>query len=270
LTKRFTRKIVSGLMVSLIALGPLGVAIGDKLSINLTTHQVAISSNFTGATITLFGAIQRRPASATVRLLPDEAEDDIIVVIRGPLDDVTVRRKERTAGIWINRAAVVFENVPGFYFVASTRPLDEIVSQSMLHLNEIGTDQLSLTKHKPLTDDLSDDEIEAFRQAIVRQRVQEGLYGEAEGGVLLQDNTLFSMRVRIPANVPVGEYVAQVLLIRDGMVIGSQSLRPSVNKTGIERAIFRFAHIFPTFYGITAVIIAIIAGWFASVIFRRN
>lgn len=265
---RFATRLTSGMIICLLALLPFGVAIGDKLSINLTTHQVAISSNFTGATITLFGAIQRKPTSATLDLA-EQTRDDIIVVVRGPMDDVTVRRKERTAGIWINRAAVVFENVPGFYFVASTRPLDEIVSQSMLHLNEIGTDQLSLTKHRPLTDELSKAEIEAFRQAIVRQRVQEGLYGEAEGGVLLQDNTLFSMRVRIPANVPVGEYVAQVLLIRDGVVIGSNSLRPSVNKTGIERAIYRFAHIFPFFYGVTAVMIAIFAGWIASVIFRR-
>jgi uncharacterized protein (TIGR02186 family) len=247
----------------------MGGAIAEKLSINLTTHQVAISSNFTGATITLFGAIQHGPGER-VPSLGNKVQDDIIVVIRGPLDDVTVRRKERTAGIWINQAAVVFESVPGFYFVASTRPLDDIVSQSMLHLNEIGTDQLHLTKHRPLTDDLSKEEIASFREAIRRQRTLDGLYGEAEGGVLLQDNTLFSMRVRIPANVPVGEYVAQVLLVRDGVVIGSNSLRPSVNKIGLERAIYRFAHIFPFLYGLTAVIIAIFAGWLASLIFRRG
>jgi uncharacterized protein (TIGR02186 family) len=240
-------------------------AMGEKLSVNLTTHQVAISSNFTGATITLFGAIQNTglPRDSTTPY-------DIIVVVRGPDDDVTVRRKERIAGIWVNRAAVKFTSVPGFYFVASTRALNEIVSEPLLNRNEIGIEHLSLTNYIPQVEDLSFKDIAGFRKAIVRQRRANRLYVEAEGDVLLQDNTLFSMQVDIPANVPVGDYVAQVLLVRDGAVIGSQSLRPSVNKTGIERLIYRFAHGSPFLYGVTAVIIAIFAGWVAAVAFRRR
>jgi uncharacterized protein (TIGR02186 family) len=240
-------------------------ALSEKLSVNLTTHQVAISSNFTGATITLFGAIQKGDVP-----LDPAIPYDIIVVVRGPDDDVTVRRKERIAGIWVNRAAVKFTSVPGFYFVASTRPLNEIVSEPLLNRNEIGIERLSLTNYVPESEDLSFKDIAGFRKAIVRQRKANRLYVEAEGDVLLQDNTLFSMRVEIPANVPVGDYVAQVLLVRDGAVIGSQSLRPSVNKTGMERMIYRFAHGSPFFYGLTAVIIAIFAGWLAAVAFRRR
>lgn len=192
------------------------------------------------------------------------------MIVRGPNEDVTVRRKERVAGIWINRAAVTFEDVPGFYFVASTRKLEDIVSEPMLHREEIGTERLSLTRYEAQLDNLTEAEIDDFRKAIIRQREISHLFGQADGGVLLQDNTLFSMRVDIPANVPVGDYVAKVMLVRDGQVIGSKSLFPSVNKTGIERMIYRFAHGSPFFYGVTAVLMAVLAGWAASAIFRRR
>lgn len=243
-------------------------AAGEKLSVNLTTHQVAITSNFTGATITLFGAIQQplvAPEGAE-----DAPRDDIIVVVRGPSEDLTVRRKERVAGIWVNRAAVTFTNVPGFYYVASTTRLEDIISEFTLNREEIGTDRLALSTPFVHNASLTEDEIAAFRKAIVEQKKKESLYGEADGGVLLQDNTLFSMRINIPANVPIGDYVVRVLLVRDGVVVGSKSLRPSVNKTGIERMLYRFAHNQPLLYGLSAAFIALFAGWAASAIFRRG
>ncbi len=258
------------LAAALIAFGSAtGALSADKLSVNLTTHQVAITSGFNGAEITLFGAVQRGPAEGP-RGIVTSGRDDVIVVIRGPALTETVRRKERTAGIWINRAAVRFEDVPGFYFVASTRPLGDLLPESWRERDEIGVEHISLDEATALTASLTDEEIEEFRQAIVRQKTNANLYGQSEKGVTLQDNTLFSMRVDIPANVPVGTYVAQVLLVRDGAVIASQSLRPRVGKTGIERRIFRFAHGYPLFYGIAAVLIAVFAGWSASIIFRRS
>ncbi|TNE38175.1 MAG: hypothetical protein EP347_06520 [Alphaproteobacteria bacterium] len=243
-------------------------AASEKLSVNLTTHQVAITSNFTGATITLFGAIQK--PLATIEDDQQVVRDDLIVIVRGPSEDITVRRKERVAGIWVNRAAVTFTNVPGFYFVASTDKLEDIISEFTLNREEIGTERLALSAPFVHNGALSEEEISNFRKAVVAEKQRDNLYGEAEGGVLLQDNTLFSMRINIPANVPVGDYVVRVLLVRDGVVVGSKSLRPSVNKSGIERMLYRFAHNWPLLYGLSAVFVALFAGWAASVVFRRG
>ncbi|TNE56680.1 MAG: hypothetical protein EP340_11155 [Alphaproteobacteria bacterium] len=243
-------------------------AVSEKLSVNLTTHQVAITSNFTGATITLFGAIQQPLATSD-----DDTEarqDDLIVIVRGPSEDITVRRKERVAGIWVNRAAVTFTNVPGFYYVASTNKLENVISEHTLNREEIGTTRLTLSAPFIHNTSLTEEEIADFRAAIVSEKTRERLYGEAEGGVFLQDKTLFSMRINIPANVPVGDYLVRVLLVRDGVVVSSKSLRPSVNKTGIERMLYRFAHNWPLLYGLSAVFVALFAGWAASVIFRRG
>lgn len=250
----------------------------ERLTVNMTAHQISITSNFTGATITLFGAIKKIaepvPVPHPLTLVPIRSREgpveDIIVVIKGPKEEVTVRRKERVAGIWVNNDSVTFRNVPGFYFVASTRPITEIADDALRNRNEIGAEHLLFLTDAAALIDNTATEIETFRDALLRRKTLAGLYGINEQGVELQDNILFNMRLRIPANVPVGEYVAQILLLRDGIVVGSQPLRPVVAKSGIERWIYNFAHTIPLIYGLVAVALAMLAGWIAALIFRRN
>ena len=94
----------------------------EELVSGLSTDLIQITSNFNGTDIVLFGAIE---ASGEATANKDQ---DLVVVIRGPPVDMTVRRKERTFGIWINREEVQLSGMPGYYFLASTRPLDDIAS----------------------------------------------------------------------------------------------------------------------------------------------
>ncbi len=253
-------------------------SLSERLTVNMTAHRISITSNFTGATITLFGAIQKIaepvpvPHPLTlVPILPAEARvDDVIVVIKGPPEDVTVRRKERVAGIWVNIDSITFQDVPGFYFVASTRAIADIVDDALRSQNEIGAEHLSLLTDAATRARTPEAEIDSFRAALIRRKTRAGLYGINEEGVELQDNILFSMRLKVPANVPVGEYVAQILLLRDGIVVGSQPLKPVVAKSGIERWIYNLAHSIPLIYGLVAVALAMAAGWTAAWIFRKH
>ena len=94
-----------------------GPARAEALVADLTSHLIAITTGFTGASVVLFGAI--------------DGPGDVAVVVRGPDRDVTVRRKSRVAGIWMNSEEVIFGNVASFYFVAASRPLEEIVSPAV-------------------------------------------------------------------------------------------------------------------------------------------
>jgi uncharacterized protein (TIGR02186 family) len=266
--------VVLAIGLSLFAQGSLG----ERLTVNMTTHEIAITSNFTGATITLFGAIQKIADPNLVphplTLVPIQPKqgpvEDIVVVIKGPPEDVTVRRKERVAGVWVNNNSMTFKNVPGFYFVASTQPLDLIADEALRARNEVGADHLALTVDPEELEGFTEAEARDFRAALFRRKTASGLYGIDERGVVLQDRTLFNMRLKIPANVPVGEYVAQILLLRDGKVVGSQPLYPRVEKSGIERWIYTIAHSIPFVYGFIAVGLAALAGWTASLIFRQK
>ncbi|MBI1179846.1 MAG: hypothetical protein GC201_04760, partial [Alphaproteobacteria bacterium] len=84
------------------------VARAASLATDLSSRQIAITSSFNGTSLLLFGSKNGGRAEGPV---------DIIAVVHGPEQPMTIYRKERVAGIWVNSDPVRFHNVPGFYAV---------------------------------------------------------------------------------------------------------------------------------------------------------
>lgn len=219
---------------------------------DLSSKQIQISTGFTGAHLLLFGST--------------DGAGDVVVVVRGPKRKEVVRRKERTGGIWINGRAVEFGDVPAYYHVASSRPLDEFATEKVLREHRIGVPRLLLP---PLTK-VPRDEAREFRAALIRLKRENGLYSEVPGGVKVIDGRLFRTEITFPSTVPTGTYSAEVYLFRLGAPVGSSLTPITVRKTGLEAAIFEFAHSHSAFYGIFAVFVALLAGWVAGIIFRKT
>jgi len=232
----------------------------DLVSV-LSKDLIEIRSNFTGTDIVLFGAIESPDpfASAEGR--------DIVVAIRGPDAPATVRRKARIAGVWINRDSVTFDRLPGFYFVAATRPLGDIASPLILQRFELGLANLAA---RPLADTEDSAAAAEFLGAAIRQKREEGLYEETTSGIEFSSHSVFRARVPLPATVPPGSYTADVYLFRDGTVISAQSTPLYVDKSGMERRLYNLAHREPLFYGIGAVLMALLLGWMSSILFRQS
>lgn len=240
---------------------PARAAQEARLSADLSDYAIQISSSFTGTSLILFGSIDGVEPSPVNR-----NEWDVVVVVRGPDVPVTVRRKERLAGVWVNRSAVTFLNVPSYYFVASSRPLETITSEWALRRNGVGVANLNLLPRSRS----SPEKLEEFREAVVRMQRVEGLIDEAPYGVTFRSDTLFRTEIDFPAKVPVGQYRVEVHLLKNGLFVDAQSLPLDVNKTGLERRIYELAHDTPLLYGILAVAIALGAGYLASLPFRRS
>jgi len=224
----------------------------------LSTDLIQITSNFTGADIVLFGAIE--PAEE----LGPQGDQDLFVVIRGPALDMMVRRKQRILGVWVNREQVAFTGLPGYYFLASTRPLDDIASlqtQERFHLGTANLEYATGAGIAPV-------EADAFRAAAIRDRKREGLYWESPTGIEFLSRTLFRARIPVPASVPPGLYNAEVYLFQGGTVVSAQSSPLFIDKTGFERRLYDFAYQRSLAYGISAVLMAIVLGWLASLAFR--
>jgi uncharacterized protein (TIGR02186 family) len=227
----------------------------------LSTDLIQITSSFTGTDFVLFGAIDPpQPAvpNAGARM------QDLVIVIRGPTLDMTVRRKERVLGLWINREQVEFGGLPGYYFLASTRPLDSIASAQTLARFRLGTANLGASARTPI----SVAEANEFRAAVVRDRTRENLYRESATGIEFLSPTLFRARVPVPASVPPGEYRAEVYLFQNGTVVSAQSSPLSIDKSGFERQVYNFAYQQSWAYGLAAVIMAFSMGWIGYLLFR--
>lgn len=223
-----------------------------ELVVDLARHLVAITTGFSGSDVLLFGAI--------------EGDGDVVVTVRGPENTELVRRKGRFLGIWMNERELAFKNVPFYYAVASNKPLAEILPQRVMGRHQIGVKQLRL----PGPAGGNREEIEEFRAALIRSKQRAGLYTEEPGRILFLGNRLFRTDLWFPANAPVGRYVVQVFLIRDGDVVSAEITPLTVSKVGFEARVYNFAQRYSLAYGVLAILIAAGAGWSANAIFRKR
>lgn len=228
----------------------------EEVETDVSTRQVAIESNFSGAKLVVFGTVTNSRQTA-----PESGIYDLAVVVRGPEQPAVMRRKSRVLGIWINTLSRVYQNVPGYYAILSTRPLDEITEKKTLDKYGIGFDHILVERDTP------DD---PFRDAIIRIRQKEDLYQYSDTGVAFIGKSLFRATVDLPANVPVGEYWTDVFVFREGKLLSHNSTTINLRKEGFERFVFTAAFEHSLLYGIAAVLTAILAGLAASAIFRKD
>ncbi len=244
---------------ALLALLASGEAEAEDLVVALSTSDVRISSNFTGATITVFGAIER-----DAQTVSRADAYDVVVVLRGPTETAVIRRKDRVLGLWINRRSERLR-APSFYAVHSSRPLDDIADPALQQRLGIGAENLL----QPIAG-TPEGEQAAFRDAFLRLKTDGGLYAVDADGVTFPGTSIFIAAVPLPANVPVGAYDASVLLFRSGALLAEAEERVIVQKAGVEQVLFDASRELPLVYALTILAAAGFVGWLAGVIFRRD
>ncbi|KAA0699435.1 TIGR02186 family protein [Neorhizobium sp. P12A] len=235
----------------------------EDMEIGTSTSEIAITSDFTGADLTIFGAL-----SNTDQLLLAIGQYDIVVVLEGPRENATVRRKERVFGIWVNTRSMTFERVPEAYSLSSTRAIDSITTPLSLNDHGIGMDHIPLTPIGFVSNNASD--LTEFRDAFRRLQEAGGLYVRDPAGVRFVSSSLFRATLRLPADVPNGVHTVHAYLFKSGKFVVERTLPLRVIKTGIEQTITDAAHERPITYGCFAVLLAVITGWTASFVFRKN
>jgi uncharacterized protein (TIGR02186 family) len=221
-------------------------ALADALVADLSEHLVQINLSFTGKQVLLYGAIQ--------------GEGNVVVIVQGPRQPVTVRRKARIAGVWANDVSVTFDDAISFYQVMASAELDEWLPFTLRERHQIGVEYLNFSPRE----EISPAEKADFQTALIRNKQKLGHYGMLEGRVSVLGGRLFRTEIFFPANVPTGIYNLEAFLVRDGEMISAQKTPLYVSKSGIEAEIFNLAQNFPEIYGILAILIAVAAGLAAN------
>jgi uncharacterized protein (TIGR02186 family) len=180
------------------------------------------------------------------------------------LRDLTVWHKGKVAGVWVNAESVTFANVPSFYTVATSRPLDEILSPETAALYRIGTANLKLEADSTAAPDRR----RRFADALIAEQQQAGLFGANPLKISFLGERLFRTTISFPANVPTGSYLVEVFLVRNRDIVGGQTIPLIVSKVGLDAAVSDFASRQSAAYGAIAVVTALVAGWLASLPFR--
>lgn len=242
-----------------------------QVSAVLTQSEVKVTSGFRGVTISVYGAV----------FDPEGKPADVVVTLRGPDQPVRIARRVRIAGVWLNSRPVVFQGAPGYYHVSSSRTLNDLGRFAALRELGLGIDHLAIaapaerrTETRYGIRDMVVSSLGAdyydWRSAVVRLKAAGGLYAADEQGVRFVDKGLFRADIQLPAGAPTGRYQAQIVLFQDGQPVSIRERVLTVEKAGVERALYLFAHERPWLYGLVSVIIALGAGWLASRLFRRS
>jgi uncharacterized protein (TIGR02186 family) len=241
-----------------IILFPYAVAASTKPIIaDLSLHRIEITSGFQGTRLLLFGA--------------RNDSGDIVIVVRGPEFDFTVRRKDRVAGMWMNREQVKFTSLPGYYLIAASRPLEFLKNQPLLQELAIGTGNLPFMMLEEIkSSEVDAATLEQFRAAFIKNRKISGLYGLETADVSFMGETLFKTALDFPDNLPRGIYTVEIYLFGDGELRAMQTIPIEVKKSGFDAVIYDLAHQTPGLYGFLAITLAILGGWTASIIFRKK
>lgn len=248
---------IAALLATLLFAAPM--AAQESVVTGVSTDNIALTANFDGSDIFVFGAIRREGP------LPEGTSPlDIIITIKGPVRPLVVRRKERRFGIWVNTEAVVVREAPSFYAIATTGPVGDLLSETERLRYGIGMDQaVRLVGSHPTIADTR-----PFGDAVVRIRQEDGKYAVLDGAVSVTEDTLFQARFRLPASLVEGDYAAEFFLVRDRTVIYAGATNIVVEKTGIERWLYNLAIGRPLAYGVLSVALALAAGWLAATVFR--
>ena len=219
---------------------------------DISDHRIPITTGFAGSEVLLFGTVDQ--------------PSDVVVTLRGPLSSVVMYRKARIAGIWVNAASMTFKQAPSFFSIVATRPLEEIAAETELRLHQLGVGYVVDLPRSVGSPDVRDD----WKQALLRNMADVGLFPSNIGSVTFLGDTLFRARMQLPSNVPTGQYLASAYCLVDGKVQSAQTIPLFVEKTGVEAWIFDFAHNYPLVYGLIAVVLALMAVWTAHLAFGRS
>ena len=254
------------ILASLVLGGALAAspASAEKLIVSVSNHRVTVTPNYSGEELVLFGSVEKDAQTPAGR-----NNYDLVVTVSGPRADMVTRRKERRLGIWINTDYRQFLKVPTYLALFSNRPFEAIASPEVQRRQQLGLNNVLLTQRVgPDYADVVPNDV--FRSAFVRLRKQHGLYREETSAVTFLTPTLFRTGIPLPAEVPIGTYNVEIKLFADGVFLTKTDTAFEIVKVGFEQFVATTARQNGFVYGLVTAAMALMTGWMASIVFRKD
>lgn len=249
------------LLAAMMILALAAPAQAERLISMVSRDEVAITSSFSGETLTLFGNIEPEAGAAQKFV---EGPYNIVITVTGPLQARVARFSQPVFGIWMNTEQSVFRNFPSYYHVLSSGGLADIMPPETLdELDILPEDQARIAVQPSRSDSVK------LGAELIRLMTEQGHISVNPTGVVFRSETFYAAQVNLPSDVPPGPFLAHTYLFKNGELIAERSDGFSVRKIGFERFLGQSATDFPLLYGLVCVFLALFTGWLGGVVFKR-
>ena len=186
-----------------------------------------------------------------------DSKNPVVLKIMGPKQKVILQKKKKTFGMWTWNKTGEF-SYPGLFHYYTNIKNDEIdfeIKKNLVdNIKLIGKDDDNLKKElieKKLSIELFQIKNNAFKPINDKQP------------------DFFKIPVKLPVNAPSGVYNVSLSMIDSGNILETPKIEILIKKPGVSSLIFKFAHKFSFLYAIFSVMIAIVFGLTAGVLFRK-
>lgn len=223
----------------------------DPLIVDLSSDHIDVSVGFSGSEMVLFG--DRR-----------DKDSDVAIVVEGPERAITVWKKARFFGTWINRHFVRFNKTPVYYNYALSNPDLIVQSPDLGKKYRIGVPQMMATQSIKKSGGV--DNVDEFKQFLIKRRVASGNFSEKSADIKFLSDNFFKVSFKIPPSVPTGDYKISSFLIKDGQVIEAKSRILSVEQVGVNAFVLKASRDNAFLYSIFCIVFAALSGWVVSII----
>ena len=248
----------------MLLLAGISVARAERLIVSISNQRVTVTPNYSGEELVLFGSVEKDGSTPA-----DRTSYDLVVTVLGPRANMVTFRKERRFGIWVNTDYRQFLQVPTYLALFANRPFDTITTPEIARRQQLGLDNVMLTQRVGIdyADVVPHD---PFRRAFIRLHEQRGLYREDTAAVTFLTPTLFRTSIPLPAEVPIGTYDIEIKLFANGAFLTKTNTTFEIVKVGFEQFVATSARQNGFIYGLATVAMALMSGWAASIVFRKD
>jgi uncharacterized protein (TIGR02186 family) len=234
------------------------IFVSDSFSItsNVSPDTISVNSFYRGSKVTITGET--------------DAGNEIIIKVSSPEVKAHLRKKGKAGGVlWMNVGELEFNPASDVYFIYSTKDIKEILSEKEQDKYSIGYDAFKrLVEVSPVS---GESEKERWIAEFIRFKEKGHIYGVFQGKIetmTIGSKITYNLTEGWPYEAPPMEYKISVYAVKDGAVTDSTEESLVVEKTGILKFLSDMAFNHEIIYGIIAIIIAVVAGFIVSLLFK--
>lgn len=194
---------------------------------------------------------------------------DIALKLEGGRSRVIFNRRGRVFFLWMNVGDVSIDNAPHAYVLHTSTELSEMASHETLRRLGLGLEALEPqieTRGEGIDRETMLLEFLNYKE---KSRLYRLSYGSLRPDLQEDEHDHYSVSIPLPSTIPVGTYSVGLYVFRDGRVVEEAREAVTIEKTGFPRFVSRLAREHPGEYGLLAIVVAVMAGFFIGLIFSH-